>query len=90
MKQTSVLLAATAVFALTGCAAPVESVRNRTRSVITELASERRAYNDQQFFIWRDLRELEPLYACTLSKGSVARNATPEERAEIEQVKCTN
>ena len=86
MKQVLVPLAA--LVALVGCAGPAERARDRLQPVIRETIAEKAAWNDFEWQSWEDLGKLRDLLACNLSKGAIDRNASPEQRAEIEAVKC--
>ncbi len=89
MTRMGVPWAAAAVFAITGCAVPAERVQESIGQAVDRVELEMREHHDRQFRMWRRLRGLDDRYACLLSKGAIDRNATKQERAEIEAAECT-
>lgn len=86
MKQILALLAAAVVCA--GCAANVEQAQDRLEPLIRQAIHEKRQLNDQQFERWRLYGQLRDAAGCNLSKGAIEREATAEERAELDALEC--
>lgn len=85
MKRTSALLGVVIVCA--GCAAPVESARDRIRPVVRQAISEAKDYEDVKVEIWKDLQTLADQYGCGISVGARQR-MSEEDRAKLDALVC--